>query len=208
MRPAAVLFDLLTALLDSWTLWDSVAGSTAAGRSWRAAYLHLTYGCGAYRPYEALVREAAVEAGLPEGCADALAQRWDELQPWEDVPAFLAPLAGRVPLGVVTNCSETLGRRAAARVGVAFDVIVTSERAGYYKPHRRPYELALAELGQPASRVLFVAGSGFDLIGTASVGMDTLWHNRAGLARPAQAPAPLAERRTLSELMTFLEDSR
>ena len=36
---AAVLFDLLSGLLDSWTLWDSVAGSEAAGRTWRAAYL-------------------------------------------------------------------------------------------------------------------------------------------------------------------------
>jgi hypothetical protein len=52
--------------------------------------------------------------------------------------------------------------------------------------------------------VLFVAGSGFDLIGTAAVGMTTLWHNRAGLARPPQAPAPLAERRTLSELREYL----
>ena len=38
-RFEAVLFDLLTALLDSWTLWNSVAGSEADGRKWRAAYL-------------------------------------------------------------------------------------------------------------------------------------------------------------------------
>ena len=28
--PRAVLFDLLTALLDSWTLWDRVAGGAEA----------------------------------------------------------------------------------------------------------------------------------------------------------------------------------
>ena len=53
-----------------------------------------------------------------------------------------------------------------------------------------------------------VAGSGFDLIGTSAVGMTTLWHNRAGLARPPQANEekmrPLAERRTLRELKDFL----
>jgi hypothetical protein len=37
------------------------------------------------------------------------------------------------------------------------------------------------------------------------VGLRTLWHNRAGLARPPQAPEPAAERRTLRELMPFLE---
>ncbi|MGB9644630.1 MAG: hypothetical protein WCB44_05795, partial [Stellaceae bacterium] len=60
----AVLFDLLTALLDSWTLWNIVAGSPEAGRKWRAAYLRRTYGTGAYRPYVALVAEAAAEVGL------------------------------------------------------------------------------------------------------------------------------------------------
>lgn len=201
---AAVLFDLLTALLDSWTLWDQVAGSVEAGRKWRAAYLRLTYGCGAYRCYETLVRDAAEETGLGARYADALVARWDELQPWDDAGAFLAPLAGRVPIGVVTNCSEVLGRRAAARVGVRFDVVVTSERAGYYKPDPRPYRMALSELGLAPERVFFVAGSGFDLIGAAGVGMTTLWHNRAGIARPPQAPAPLAERRTLRELAAFL----
>jgi 2-haloalkanoic acid dehalogenase type II len=184
-----------------------VAGSQEAGRKWRAAYLKLTYGCGAYRPYETLVREAAEETGLGARYADELAQRWDELQPWDDARAFLAPLEGTVPIGVVTNCSERMGRRAAARAGVRWNVIVTSERAGFYKPDPRPYRLALAELGLPAQRVLFVAGSGFDLIGTAAVGMATLWHNRAGLARPDPAPAPLAERRTLRELVPFLGDA-
>lgn len=202
--PKAVLFDLLTALLDSWTLWDSVAGASEAGRRWRSEYLRLTYGCGAYRPYEALVREAAEASGLCATHAVALSARWEELKPWDDVAEFLAPLKGQVPLGVVTNCSDVMGRRAAARVGVPFEVVVTSERAGFYKPNPAPYRLALKELGLPASEVLFVAGSGFDLIGTASVGMKTLWHNRAGLAKPEQAPAPFAEARRMKDLLPFL----
>lgn len=203
-RYDAVLFDLLTALLDSWTLWDRVAGSQEAGRTWRGAYLKLTYGCGAYRPYETLVREAAVQTGLEAKKADELEARWDELQPWDDANAFVAA-AQRGRIGVVTNCSEALGRRAAARLGVPLDVVVTSERAGFYKPDPHPYRMALAELGLPAERVLFVAGSAFDLVGTAAVGLPTLWHNRAGLARPPEAPAPLAERRTLRELVPFVE---
>jgi len=49
-RYDAVLFDLLTGLIDSWSLWDRVAGNREAGRRWRAKYLELTYGCGEYRP--------------------------------------------------------------------------------------------------------------------------------------------------------------
>lgn len=200
----AVLFDLLTALLDSWTLWDGVAGSREAGRRWRAAYLEITYGCGAYRPYEMLVREAATASGLDAGVADALEAAWDGLAPWDDARELLEALRPRYRLGVVTNCSERLGRRAAAALGVPFDVVVTAERAGFYKPNPLPYFLALEELGLPADEVTFVAGSGFDLIGTAAVGLPTLWHNRAGLARPEAAPAPLAERPTLRELQPFL----
>ncbi len=46
-----------------------------------------------------------------------------------------------------------------------------------------------------------MAGSGFDLIGTARVGLDTYWHNRVGLARPAGAAAPLRESASLEELL-------
>ena len=71
----AILFDLLTALLDSWTLWNRVAGDPARGRRWRAAYLELTYGCGAYRPYESLVADAARRTDLPASAAGATPPR-------------------------------------------------------------------------------------------------------------------------------------
>lgn len=200
MKYKAVLFDLLTGLLDSWSVWNRVAGGEEPGRRWRAAYLELTYGCGAYRPYETLVAEAAQKVGLPD-LQPELEKQWDSLAPWPGVE-ILEGLKTR--LGVVTNCSERLGRAAAARVGVDFDVIVTSERAGFYKPHPAPYQLALKELALEPKEVLFVAGSGFDLIGTSRVGLDTYWHNRVGLKRPEGAPLPLRESRTLDGLPLLL----
>ena len=146
------------------------------------------------------MREAAAASDVPPSSAGRLVREWDSLEPWDDAADFLGALGGR-RLGVVTNCSEALGGRAAARLGIAFDVVVTAERAGYYKPRPEPYRLALDELGLAAGEVLFVCGSAFDLFGTAAAGLDTLWHNRAGLARPPAAPAPLAERRTLRELL-------
>ncbi|MDO1522865.1 HAD hydrolase-like protein, partial [Klebsiella variicola] len=131
-----VLFDLLTALLDSWTLWNSVAGSEEKGRVWRAAYLKATYGCGAYRPYETLVEEAAVSVGLEAKLAHELEARWPELQAWPEVKRVLQALEPHYKLGVVTNCSQRLGRIAADLVGVPFDVVVTSEQAGFYKRKR------------------------------------------------------------------------
>lgn len=190
LRPKAVLFDLLTALLDSWTLWDAVAGGRDDGRRWRAAYLKITYAAGRYRPYEALVREAAVAVGLPDEFADRLASRYDELMPWPEVAEVLGKLQARLPLAVVTNCSDELGRIAAARTGIAFQTVVTAERAGFYKPHPAPYRLALAELGVAPHDALFVAGSAYDLAGAAGIGLPVFWHDRIGMAMPPEAPPP------------------
>jgi 2-haloacid dehalogenase len=204
-RYNAVLFDLLTALLDSWTLWNEIAGGAAAGRLWRARYLKNTYATGAYRPYEALVAQAAAETGLDPGLADALAARYAELRPWPGVARALTAL-GRagIRLGVATNCSESLGRLAAARVGVPFDTILTAERAGFYKPDPRPYRMAAAELGAEPASCLFVAGSAYDLTGAASAGLDIWWHDRIGMEKPPDAPAPLRHTATLDGLADFV----
>ena len=204
-RYDAVLFDLLTALLDSWTLWNDVAGGEAAGRRWRAAYLRRTYGTGAYRPYETLVAEAAAEVGLDRRLGDELAARYAELCPWPGVASALAPLiAAGVKLGVATNCSEALARVAAARVDARFDAMVTAERAGFYKPDPAPYRLALTELGVAPERCLFVAGSAFDLIGASRVGLAIWWHDRIGMEAPGDMPRPLLHEPTLAGLPACL----
>lgn len=204
MQPVdAVVFDLLSGLLDSWTLWDGIAGSEQAGRNWRKSYLELTYGTGQYRPYEDLVVEAAERVSSPGNWGIELVARWGELQPWPEVGKVLARLRGRVKVAVVTNCSEALGRQAAAAAG-EFDVVVTAERAGFYKPHAQPYLLALEELGVAASRTLFVAGSPFDLVGCANVGLPVFWHNRIGLRREDWIPAPLVESQDLKSLPYWL----
>ncbi len=182
-RYDAVVFDLLTALVDSWTLWNSVAGSAERGLVWRRKYLELTYGQGRYRDYVAIARDAAVAVGMSADYGTALERRWDALQPWPEAGEALSALAVRgVALGVATNCSIELGRRAAACVGVPFQAIVTAEEVGFYKPRPEPYHAVLAALGTVPERTLFVAGSAADVPGAHGVGMPVYWHNRMGLA--------------------------
>ena len=185
---AAVAFDLLTALIDSWTLWNSIAQSPANGMRWRKRYLEITYGCGAYRPYETLVREAATDVGLPASCAARLQARWGELMPWPEAPGVLSRLAARLPLAVATNCSERLGRMAAARASDVFKAVITAESAGFYKPRPEPYRALLEALGTPPARTLFVAGSAMDVPGARRMGMPVFWHNRMNLPPADTAP--------------------
>ena len=115
----AVAIDLLTALIDSWTLWESVAGEIELGRSWRRTSLQLITAAGTYVPYDEMVREAAAHVGVPLASAEDLLARWGELRPWPEVPDVLARLrrrrlaAGQCPagLGRLPQCRGPAGRR-------------------------------------------------------------------------------------------------
>jgi 2-haloalkanoic acid dehalogenase type II len=199
----AVAFDLLTALIDSWSLWIEVAGGEALGRAWRGASLRRVTGAGDYRPYEEIVREATAEVDLPRAHADRLLERWDELEPWPEAPGVLQALAGR-RLAVITNCSQALAERAARATGGTFEAIVSAERAGAYKTDARAYRAGLSALGLAAEKVLFVAGSAHDLPGAGAVGMPVYWSNRQGLTVPAGARPPVLDAPDLSALPGLL----
>ncbi|KAK7710745.1 hypothetical protein SLS64_005649 [Diaporthe eres] len=212
-RPKAIVFDLLTALLDSWSLWDAStpSGTPEEGRRWRKQYLELTFGAGAYdassTAYESLVEQSARDAGLPGSAPAALLRDWRQLQAWPEVARVLAELRGRAyRLGVVTNCSAELGRAAVRRaeecVGgdFEFDAAVTAEESGFYKPVRAAYEAVLPKLGVTVDEVLFVAGSAGDVQGATDAGMRVVWHNRVGLAKKGDAIA-MREGNTLDEAL-------
>jgi 2-haloacid dehalogenase len=187
----AVMFDLLTALLNSWSLWTQVAGSAAVGFDWRTSYLQLTYHAGPYRSYEGIIKEAAQAVGVPDGRADELIQRWGELEPWPETPQVIRTLLQKGPVAVATNASMALGKVAVACIGVSIPTVVTAEEAGYYKPHPQPYRMALNRLKCAAEDVLFVAGSAADVPGASAVGMPVFWHNRMHLSPLATSVPPL-----------------
>src|SRR5256885_1524009 len=160
MAYVAVGFDLLTALLDTWSLWSSVAGDRDLGMRWHGASQARLRGK-RYRPFEDIVRESATEVGLDAKRASLLLRRWGEFEPWPDVPPVLERLDGTRRF-VVTNCSRKLGRLAAFRAG-RFELVVTAEEAGAYKPDPLPYRMALERLGLDPAEGLFVGGAGHDV---------------------------------------------
>jgi 2-haloacid dehalogenase len=178
----AVMFDLLTALLNSWSLWNKVVGSERVGFDWRQRYLQLTYQAGPYRSYEDIIKEAAHEVGVPYARAEELIQRWGELEPWPETPQVVHALLEKGPVAVVTNASIALANIAVTCLGVAMPTVVTAEEAGYYKSQPQPYRMALDRLQCPAESVLFVAGSAADVPGASAVGMPVFWHNRMRLS--------------------------
>lgn len=217
--PKYIIFDLLTALLDSWSAW-TLAATTALqaspspsnsnpgtlAQTWRHHYLHLTYTHpGPYTPYAPLIHAAAaLTPALPPAAPTLLLQNYTAwLRPWPEAPRVLARLreAGYV-LGVVTNCSEELGHAAAKLLGEdVFAAVITAEESGWYKPAPRAYEAVLERLGVEDPReVVFVAGSAADVPGAAGVGMRVVWHNRVGMGAVGEVTAE-REGRTLEEVL-------
>jgi len=105
------------------------------------------------------------------------------------------------PLPTATNCPEALAQLGVAALGNPFAVVVTAERAGAHKPDPRPYQVVLDELGLPAQRVLFVAGSSHDAVGALRIGMPVVWVNRLGLPTPrgAETATILSDLTTLAD---------
>lgn len=211
-KPKVVVFDLLTALINSWSSWDEATPTRTAeeGRRWRSRYLDLTFGAGAYTSstsYEALIRRAAHDVGLPQSAADELLSRWTQLEPWPEVPRVLHSIRSKgLKIGVVTNCSNNLGHIAVKKVedqvggGFRFDGAVTAEQSGFYKPVKAAYDFLLTDMGISANDVLFVAGSAGDVEGASNAGMQVVWHNRVGLAKKGNV-VPLREGRDLEDTL-------
>ncbi|KAI0550340.1 putative 2-deoxyglucose-6-phosphate phosphatase [Xylaria curta] len=212
-RPKAIVFDLLTALINSWDLWDAStpSGTPVEGRRWRDRYLEITFGAGAYVPYEDLVKQAAQDVGLPPSAPDALLREWEHLPAWPEVGGVLRSLREKgYKLAVVTNCSRHLGHLAARGVekfasegsegGFAFDAVVTAEESGFYKPVKAAYEAILTTIGVDPGDVLFVAGSAGDVQGATDAGMKVVWHNKVGLAKKGIA-VPLSEGQSLNDVL-------
>ena len=200
----AVIFDLLSALLDSWSLWDDVAGDSTLGREWRIHYLEAASRTEHYEPYIPLISESANAVGVAQSQANTLASRWSELTPWPEATEIVAELASKTRIGVITNCSEELGVEAADKIAIKFDVILTAERAGYYKPDPRIYKMAIKEIGEAPERILYVAGSPYDVCGAAAVGMQVFWHNRTGLGDAEASPSATCSADTLNGIRNLI----
>ncbi|KAI0469219.1 putative 2-deoxyglucose-6-phosphate phosphatase [Xylaria cf. heliscus] len=212
-RPKAIVFDLLTALINSWDLWDAStpSGTPAEGRRWRDRYLQITYGAGSYVPYEDLVKKAAQDVGLPPSAPETLLREWEHLPAWPEVGDVLRSLRKEgYKLAVVTNCSKHLGHLAARGVEksasegsegrFAFDAVITAEETGFYKPVKAAYEAILTTIDVEPGDVLFVAGSAGDVQGATDAGMKVVWHNKVGLGKKGTA-VPLKESQSLGDVL-------
>jgi len=148
----------------------------------------------------ATLRGMAAELGA--AASDDEARRFGASVP--EWPAFpdsagaLAYLAGHYRLVIVSNVDRASFAASRERLGVEFDLVVTAEDVGSYKPapaHLERTIAALDRLGVPRGRILHTAQSLYhDHVPAKRHGLASLWVNRApafgeaGAARVPDAP--------------------
>lgn len=153
-------------------------------------------------------REVLTEVLQRIGAANGFIPTPDDLQAFSSSvpnwPAFpdsaesLAILKQHFRLAVITNCDDDLFAESNRKLGVQFDVIVTAEQAGVYKPDLQPFHMTIERIGGDPGRLLHVAQSMFhDHEPAKKLGLASVWINRrhgkrgGGATPPAQATPDL-----------------
>jgi 2-haloacid dehalogenase len=107
----------------------------------------------------------------------------ETLKPFPDVPAALARLAERHKLVVLSNGDRDMLAAARPHIGFDFDLMISVQEAGYFKPHYATYATAEAIISETwahmeRTSVLFVANHPFDCIGAKAHGFRAVFVDR------------------------------
>ena len=174
---------------------------TAGDAEILALYAHLESAAerGVFRPYRQVLTEVVCGFGREFGFEPAeekqasLAESLGDWRPFPDTVAALGRLKGRYRLAIISNVDDDLFAATARHLQVPLDAVITAQQAMSYKPSRRNFELALERMGVGPKKVLHVAQSLFHDVATArSLGMATVWVNRASRAMPGRGATPAA----------------
>jgi len=162
-----------------------------------------------YRSYRDVLAETArrVAARLGWRLADAragfLALSLPAWPPFADTNPALERLArAGYRLGILSNVDDDLLAATRRHFTVGFDLLVTAEQAGGYKPAPAHFRLAQQRIG--GARWLHAAQSHFhDVVPACAGGIPVAWINRARQA-PSNAVRPARELHSLTELADWL----
>ncbi|HEU5160477.1 MAG TPA: haloacid dehalogenase type II [Streptosporangiaceae bacterium] len=215
----ALVFDVFGTLVDWYTPIKRLAERIGAERSvpvdgdrlatsWRRRYRPamdtVRSGARSWCNFDELHRGtladvlAELDLDLAAPDRERLVAEWHRLEPWPDTVAGLAGLGARFITGTLSNGHMRMLVDLARHGGMRFDVIISAELAGTYKPDPSVYLTAARLLELPPDQVMLVACHPEDLAGAAAAGLRTAYVSRpaewgpGGTARPAPDIADVA----------------
>ena len=133
---------------------------------------------------------------LPEGAEATLVTAWPDMTVFDDVaPALTALRDQGWRLAILTNCDDDLFAATQPQLPVTFDLVVTAQQVGSYKPDLGHFRAFADQTNVTATDWIHVANSWvLDMLPAARMGLRKVWVDRDGTGHPAK----LAERRVTS----------
>ena len=133
---------------------------------------------GDYQPFDRIVansmERASRRVGLEYREADARAV-YENIPTWGPYPGVteaLNRLAQEVPLVIITNSDTAHAVRLAKNLQAPFEVVITAEQMGVYKPRLRAFEYMFDKLGVTPDEIVHVSASPmYDLRSAAIMGI-------------------------------------
>lgn len=135
---------------------------------------------------DAAMRSLGTALGIDVSTSESerLATSVPDWPAFPDSPAALARLATRYKLVILSNIDRASFAASNARLGVAFDAVITAQDVGSYKPSPRNFDVLLdtvRAMGVANGRLLHVAQSLFhDHVPARRRGLPTVWIDRRG----------------------------
>lgn len=152
---------------------------------------------------EAAMRRRLRLAGSDETKAAAARELMGTMPAYLEVPGALESLRARgMRLGVLAqsaaDATESVLRFAGLRD--RFELVLSAQEAGAYKPDLRGYRMAIARTGVAGSDICFVSTHWWDVAGAKRAGMNTAWVARRERSLLDTVPAPNYTGRDLAEI--------
>ena len=126
---------------------------------------------------EELLDRFGVE-GLTEGEKTHLNRAWHRLDPWPDAIPGLQRLKPHYTIAPLSNGHVRLLTNMAKRAGIPWDLILSAELSGHYKPDDEVYLTAVDLLDLDPEEVMMVAAHEQDLDASQEVGLRTAYVHR------------------------------
>jgi len=159
----------------------------------------------AFRPYRDVLNRTAQRVASRLGLPIApertgfLANSLPTWPPFADTNAALERLVKRFRLGILSNVDDDLLAATRKHFTVSFDLIVTAEQVGSYKPSHGHFIEARWRAGE--ARWLHAAQSYFhDVLPASALDLPVAWVNRKGEQTDPGGPLPTMAVSNLTEL--------
>ncbi len=166
--------------------------------AYHRAELELEAGPG-WMPYREVLTAGLAWAAEREGIKlaaggdEAFVRAWPDMPVFEDAgPALTALREQGWRLAILTNCDDDLFATTRPRLPVSFDMWVTAQEVGSYKPDLGHFRSFADQTEVTKANWIHVANSWvYDILPAARMGLRSVWVDRDSTGHPAK----LAERR-------------